>query len=176
MQTSFHLAFKNYWPPFSQISLTCVNHPAAIIGVIHCQQTVQVQIICKVVPTKAAIFALIRQNIVQFGIHISKIGKLSPKKPINPHWLFQTFVTHNFRRLFYFWGSGHFREVSNNQSSVSTVVSGSSSGSQNQHPIIPATSPLSQYTTNGDVQKLRTTTPPHNLSNSQNQQRGNLTV
>lgn len=67
----------------------------------------------------------------------------------------------------------YFREVSTNQSSASTVVSGgSSSTSQHQHQIMPATSPLSQFTTNGEVQKLRTTTPPHNLSNSQTQQRG----
>lgn len=66
------------------------------------------------------------------------------------------------------------REVTNSQSSVSMVVSGSSSGSshQHQHPIMPSTSPLSQYTPNGEVQKIRTTTPPHNLSNPQTQQRG----
>ena len=64
----------------------------------------------------------------------------------------------------------YFREVSTNQSSASTVVSGGSSASQ--HQIMPATSPLSQFATNGEVQKLRTTTPPHNLSNPQTQQRG----
>lgn len=66
----------------------------------------------------------------------------------------------------------YFREISTNQSSASTVVSGGSSVSQHQHQIMPSTSPLSQFATNGEVQKLRTTTSPHNLSNSQTQQRG----
>lgn len=69
-------------------------------------------------------------------------------------------------------GCEYSRDVSTNQSSASTVVSGGSSASQHQHQIMPATSPLSQFTTNGEVQKLRTTTPPHNLSNQQTQQRG----
>lgn len=69
------------------------------------------------------------------------------------------------------------REPTPNQStSVSTVASGSSGQSQqqHQHQILSSVSPLSQYITNGEVQNLRTTTPPHNLSNPQTQQRGQL--
>lgn len=65
--------------------------------------------------------------------------------------------------------------MSTNHTSTSTVVLSSSSVSQHQHQNMPATSPLSQFTPNGEVQKLRTTTPPQNLSNLQSQQRGNFT-
>lgn len=70
----------------------------------------------------------------------------------------------------------NFREVSTNHSSASTVVSGCSSATQHQNHHMPASSPLSQFTPNGEVQKLKTTTPPHNLSNPQTQQRGKCCI
>lgn len=90
MRTFFHRVYRNCWLPFNRISLICVNRKVAInnisissifiitiVDVIHCQQIVQVQILCKVVPTKIPVCVSIRQNIAQAEIPTLKIGKFN---------------------------------------------------------------------------------------------------
>lgn len=52
----------------------------------------------------------------------------------------------------------HFDKVVGSQPNLSTIVSGGSNTSQ--HQTLSSPSPLSQYTANGDNQKLHTTSPP----------------
>lgn len=171
MPTCFHLVCKNFYLQFNRICLICVNSSKpVIIGIVRCQETVRVQIICNHVPTKVVICARTHRNKAQLGIHILKIGNYFHNESVsskNSNWLIVWNVVVKFR------------EVTPNQSSVvSTVVSGSSGSSQqqHQHQILSSASPLSQFITNGEVQNLRTTTPPHNLSNPQTQQRGQFSI
>lgn len=75
MPTCFHLVCKNFYLQFNRICLICVNSSKpVIIGIVRCQETVRVQIICNHVPTKVVICARTHRNKAQLGIHILKIG------------------------------------------------------------------------------------------------------
>lgn len=173
MQTFFQPVYKNYWLKYNHIFLIYANRQAHIIDSIRFPQIVQVQTIYKLVPTIVILCEHIHQNIVRFEIRILKIGKYfrNVRFECFLFFLYVFIALRTFRNC----SCLYFRELSNNQSSASTVVSGSANASisshQHQHAIIPSTSPLSQYTSNGDVQIL-TTTPPRNLSNPQIQQQG----